>query len=103
MEGAAAAGTESSSSELDESTASRMVAKCPGTNAGASARNRWPDRVAPVRGRTVARTSHEESRCETAAGGGRGRGGSTVMLTGSVGSEEAAVGGMALDRKGSAG
>ena len=74
-------------------------------NAGASARNRWPERVAPVMGRTVARTSDAESSGGPVTDVVTGRGGSTVTLTGSVGSRDgmAVVDGMALDRKGSEG
>ena len=93
----------SSSSELDESSASRMVASVLGTNAGASARNRCPERVAPVMGRTVARTSDVESSGGLVTDGVTGRGGSTVTRSGSVGSRAAVVEGLALERKGSAG
>ena len=93
----------SSSSELDESSASRMVARVLGTNAGASARNRCPERVAPVMGRTVARASDAESSDGPGAAVVTGRGGSTVTLTGAVGSGVAVVVVVALDRKGSAG
>ncbi len=94
---------ESSSSELDESSASRMVARVLGTNAGASARNWCPERVAPVMGRTVARTSDVESSGGLVTDVVTGRGGSTVTRSGSVGSGAAVVDGLALERKGSAG
>ena len=80
-----------------------MVERCPGTNGGASARNRWPDRVVPVRGRTVARTSDAESSGELVTDGGTGRGESTVMRSGSVGRRSAVVEGLALERKGPGG
>ncbi len=72
----------SSSSELDESSASMMVCRWPATKGVASARKRCPERVMPSDGNWVARTSVEESREEDATGGATGRGGSTVMLRG---------------------
>ena len=78
-----------------------MVERCPGTNGGASARKRWPDRVVPERGRTVARTSDAESRGELVTDGGTGRGESTVMRSGSVDRRSAVAVGLALERKGS--
>ena len=59
----------------------------------------------PVMGRTVARTSYAESSDGPVADVVTGRGGSTVTLTGSVGSRDgmAVVDGMALERKGSTG
>ena len=54
-------------------------------------------------GRTVARASGAESSDGPGAAVDTGRGGSTVTLTGSVGSEAAVVIGMAFDRKGSVG
>ena len=80
-----------------------MVERCPGTNGGASARNRWPDRVVPVRGRTVARTSDVESSGGLVTDGVTGRGGSTMMRSGSVSRRAAVVEGLALERKGSGG
>ena len=77
-----------------------MVERCPGTNGGASARKRWPDRVVPERGRTVARTSDAESKGELVTDGGTGRGESTVMRSGFVGRRSAVVEGLALERKG---
>ncbi len=94
---------ESSSSELDESSASRIVAKVLGTNARASVRNWCPERVVPVGGRTVARTSDVESSGGLVTDGVTGRGGSTVMRSGAVGSKAAVVEGLALERKGSGG
>ncbi len=85
----------SSSSELEEPSASMMVCKWPGTKGAASARNRCPERVVPSDGSWVARTSAEESREEDATGGAAGRGGSTVMLKGVAGGDDtgsAAVG-----------
>ena len=56
-------------------------------------------------GRTVARTSNAESSGGPVTDVVTGRGGSTVTVTGSVGSRDgmAVVDGMALERKGSAG
>ena len=72
----------SSSSELDESSASMIVCKWHGTKGASSARNRCPERVVPSDGSWVARISAAESREEDATGGAAGRGGSTVMLRG---------------------
>ena len=77
-----------------------MVARCPGTNGGASARNWRPERVAPVSGRTVARTSAVESSGGLDTDGVTGRGGSTVMCSGAVGGNAALVEGLAFERKG---
>ena len=77
----------SSSSELEEPSASMMVCKWPGTKGAASARKRCPDRVTPSDGRWVARTSVAESRGEDATEGATGRGGSTVMLSGVAGGD----------------
>ena len=82
------AATSSSSSELDESSASMMVWRCPGTKGATSARKRCPERVMPSGGSWVARTSPEKSRDGYATEGATGRGGSTVTLKGvSVGDD----------------
>ena len=77
----------SSSTELEEPSASMMVCKWPGTKGAASARKRCLDRVTPSDGSWVARISAAESREEDATGGAAGRGGSTVMLRGVAGGD----------------